>query len=931
MKQIQFEFRREQDKNGRFKTKKRFILTNDYSRERHRGVIHKAYHLKDRVKGDVPSIERKLNAVNPTTVKGVVGISAAKGAYKFVKTSAKITVKTALIAEDLTLAAKDLGTDKLKQKTKGELEGNNIDTAKGAIKIGNFLRAAQRHFRERRIYKGEKKRFKARTEDFKFIRKAPRLMLKEEHGRFLTEKQKYKRFKESYKRADKAKTSNVRKAMMFRRKQQYKAAKKEYRVVLRDYLKLDKALVERVEKQWKIKRLSKPHMIPTKILMSATNSYWNKLTTADPDNDIMEAASKTVDATKKAHRAVKSARIKAARHCESKYEKSLHKQQGRFAEREQRLNKPPKKLRAKNDSWKNPKRSSETLADYAKRLLASLTKNVKAAVKNAASKLLISMLPMVFFLIIVGMVCMLFLGIFSETEFVLGTYTADDEQLSDAVESYTLIARNFNQAIDEIDDDSVLKSWKKSLKALGVNTDDYNTKPASFVYGRSSAFDYEPAEYDFDPYVLWSFLSAYNYDFDESQKCADKGETYEPDYWEMDSAAEDLLKELFYTEYSFEHFYTDSSHWAELSEYNVLPNDEGGREGAYYTIYYDFSHTAFRYRKISSDIKTFAKDGWIHYDENTLEILNAKDNDKRTGWFLQDQRVSIGSRISFYTINQYGQYYCYGTDRERTPCSWAGGDDIWFCVSPWDSYDFNNSFPNPDEVGESEAVCLVSFYQKNKWVNSAQLFYNVRKNCTFKEAAESILSSMSYKSERLEYFNLLVGDDTTSRHGNHQCMQSPVNVNMQELINTGRIYNSFGYDISEWNTTHCGIGHNNHNGLDITCNVGEDIYSMLDGEVKEVSDNSVTVFAEDFELVYSNDKNGKSRKYDITVTIDNVYPCVAAGDTVAAGEIIGTATNARQCNNADNSGYSTTYIHVLAKIEKSFLHYFYAAPELLIY
>ena len=103
----------------------------------------------------------------------------------------------------------------------------------------------------------------------------------------------------------------------------------------------------------------------------------------------------------------------------------------------------------------------------------------------------------------------------------------------------------------------------------------------------------------------------------------------------------------------------------------------------------------------------------------------------------------------------------------------------------------------------------------------------------------------------------------------------------------------------------------------------------------EVSDNSVTVFAKNFDLVYSSG-GGKSRKYNIKVEIKNINRTVEVGDQVNAGDIIGYANASLECENSnedywnDYNGFNC-YLHVSVKIDKLVNKFNHISPELLIY
>lgn len=86
--------------------------------------------------------------------------------------------------------------------------------------------------------------------------------------------------------------------------------------------------------------------------------------------------------------------------------------------------------------------------------------------------------------------------------------------------------------------------WKIGLNQLGVSleiTENYDDTPTEFIFGQSAVFPDTPA-YDFNPNQLWSFLCAYYYDFDASEKAKDNEEDFDVPYWEYDSDTYKIIK-----------------------------------------------------------------------------------------------------------------------------------------------------------------------------------------------------------------------------------------------------------------------------------------------------------------------------------------------------------------------------------------------------
>lgn len=92
-KQFQIEFVRSQQPNGKFKTKANIIRGEKQFHGNNRGLIHKLANAKYRVKGDVPSVTRTINAWKPKTFNAKLLSGFAEGdtvnqGKEFAKTTA---------------------------------------------------------------------------------------------------------------------------------------------------------------------------------------------------------------------------------------------------------------------------------------------------------------------------------------------------------------------------------------------------------------------------------------------------------------------------------------------------------------------------------------------------------------------------------------------------------------------------------------------------------------------------------------------------------------------------------------------------------------------------------------------------------------------------------------------------------------------------
>ena len=564
---------------------------------------------------------------------------------------------------------------------------------------------------------------------------------------------------------------------------------------------------------------------------------------------------------------------------------------------------------------------NKPIEENVKEIVKNIFRRVGTAAASAVGKALLFLIPIAALLLCVNFLVIAVTSVFENSSFILGTYTAKDVELSMAVEKYTKAALDLNNNVMLCGDESKWKDGLYNLHAISKKSE-LKTTPTKFEYS-GDKFSCLPGGYDFDPFVLWSFMCAYYYDFEKSEKAQKGGDKYTPEYWKLDSNGKKIIQKLFDTEYEFHWDYNDQSHWEDLPEWIALPDEPK----VYYTIYSAFYNDRIQLCQAPSEIWRFAKDGWIGFNADTLEILNANDGNSQTGYFLMDQRytysgiqnVSGGELPQFY-YDDSGSYF-WGDWEPRHNFGWSGGDQIFFCVSPGDTKDFTGDENLSDK-------CLVTYLQEKKWVEEITLSYVVEQKCSFIEAAKAVLNGMdSYGSERLSYFSILIGDDEElgKLRGNHQQLQCPLKgKTMKDLISEDRIYNGYGYDVQTWNEIHCSIKDRNHEGLDISCTTYESVVSPVDGKIIEITDNKIVIENTGLKFWYEENK-----KYPVKITIDNVRSSgVSVGDEIKKGDPIGNPTANHRCIALNNVDVDKIYIHL--SIEIKYKQYDEVDPLLLI-
>ncbi len=378
-------------------------------------------------------------------------------------------------------------------------------------------------------------------------------------------------------------------------------------------------------------------------------------------------------------------------------------------------------------------------------------------------------------------------------------------------------------------------------------------------------------------------------------------------YWKFKSSTEDLLDEIFNAEYEFQHYYDNTSRWEEYDSYTF----EGGIDGTYWladstNMYRD----SYLPKSNPGALNGFKDDnGYLHFNEY-LEILNAQDEYKRTGWFIQDQRYFVTDRsgqsstpfYSWFDNREFGRIY--GDDyHPRSYWGFSDTDQIYWCVSPQDTLYWRNDL---------NETCLISHYQRNYWKTDCRLYYNVKQKKTFDDVILDKLNSMLHSDERVQYYNLLVGTDSGTMYGNHQTLKSLTGTG----IHDSTITNGFGWDMQEWNIRHCSID-DLHEALDIAVTSGNNIYAPFKCKIKSYDSDKKTVVLRKDDVEYWYDGTGGTKR-DTEVTIKNVTLIpYEGGDTLTDGDAFALT--------------SSSYIHIKIEIDTDGIGWDFIDPRLVLY
>lgn len=640
------------------------------------------------------------------------------------------------------------------------------------------------------------------------------------------------------------------------------------------------------------------------------------------------------------------------------------------AKSSKKLNRQENKLNDRHDSYKKRKKKRK---HENKNILADGLRNLYHFIKNVYEKEVkkffgVIAVPIIIILLIFAFIIMIFSSIVSGGGFTLGTYAAQDYDLSEAEKYYTKLTWDMNENIRLAGSSS---DWKKGMKNLGADTNKMKDNPDTWYWGNSSQFPWDPV-YDFDCYKLWSFLCAYYYDFD----AADNGDI---PYWKYSSDTEKLLEEIFRAEYEFVYWYDNTSHWEQLNSYEY--------DGKYHWVtgsgiangygYVDFA-------VVPNDLKKFSNGSRVYFNYNNGEILNYSDNYASTGLYFQDQRYIVtdpnGTQIDpFYqydtsayqytSSNGYGKHYVINNTDVWMPKSYWSFEmsdgrsfqDV-FCVevSPSDvavwkynahatgyisylsaaegkdlyygQWDRNNWIDMCREWGENNdgyyGYGFSSYYKKYKWVEDCRLYYNVKQKKTFDQVIEDKLSSMSDADERLQYYQLLVGNDSGQMYGNHQTLH---NLLSGDSIRSYSIVNGFGYDVQVWNARHCAID-GLHEGIDVAYPKNQALYAPFDCEIIDVDEDnhSIVLRKDDVEYWYDG-TGGTKRDTEVYISNVNLINGLEKGDTLKEGQYFAASTGHEYCDKDYDNNTGIDYVHIKVKVDTDGYGWDFIDPRLVLY
>jgi hypothetical protein len=783
--------------------------------------------------------------------------------------------------------------NKLKQKYTREAVD---DYHKGTIEIlrvgTDTVKGTRKHFKQRKRYKLEKAKYKLQKAEFKLKEVQNKPKIKASKAELKSAKSDFKKHKKNFKSGSR---SNVLKARQLRRKQAFRQTNKEIHFKRKKIKSEKKFDSQNLVIQQKIMANTSDGLLalkPAKYTGKKMKaSAWQKAVNEDTDNDLMHA----IDSTKR--RVVEPIKDKFSK------PEVLQRQQNKrdkLADKESksknRLKKQEDRLQNKKQKPKKKKKTQKNQKSFAERFRNALKKSAQF-VKNVYEKEVKSFfaciaVPILILLLVFAFIVMIFSSILSGGGFTLGTYAAQDYDLSEAEKYYTKLAWDMNNSILMVGNSS---DWKKGLKNLDVNTKNMKDNPDTWYWGKSDVYNWDTV-YDFDTYKLWSFLCAYYYDFD-----SDNGDIK---YWKFGNDTKDLLDEIFEEEYEFVYWYDNTSRWEELDNYNYFGGGSA-ESGTYYrceTTAYIYDNQPYRYRfkptAYTSELSQyFDSEGYVCINSN-YRVLNPNDDYSLTGYMIMDHRYYSGTQNPFYYKDtSTGQFFFLQNGERHNRSFWGwGNEDAWFMVSPTDTQIWNSSITD---------ACMYGYYEKYVWKTDCRLYYSVKQNKTFDEVIEEVLKSLSHSSERWQYYQLLVGnEDGNQMYGNHQTIHNLLSGNS---IRDYTLKQGFGYEVTGWNESSNGL----YQGIKVYATSGSALYAPFDCKITDVdtANKKITLRKDDVEYWYDG-SGGTKRDTEITIANATLISGLSKGDTLKSGDKFAktTAGNVNFHIYIDTDGYGWDYI-----------------------
>ena len=261
------QFDRKPNQQGKFKTKAHLVRSEKMYHGNNRGVLHKIVNAKYRVTGDVPSITRTINSIQPTTFKGKALKKTAQTANRIAHDTVNTVVHTDLAAETAAILTTDNVSREIVDQARRKYTREAVDDYHrgtfAALRIGaDAVKGTKRHFKLKKQYRLEKAKYRLKKADnqlFQVEKYQPEK--RKAVKRLRKNKADFKEQKAQYQNSEK---TNLNKALLLRRKQMYQQEKRELKFRKKELSSEKKHRRKSFAIQKKIKKDANPGFLLTK-------------------------------------------------------------------------------------------------------------------------------------------------------------------------------------------------------------------------------------------------------------------------------------------------------------------------------------------------------------------------------------------------------------------------------------------------------------------------------------------------------------------------------------------------------------------------------------------------------------------------------------------------------------------------------------------
>ena len=816
--EIQYHITRSVDENGKTKYSNGFKIAESSGNNQHqRGIIHKLDSFR---KHNIHSDVNAPKAVSLGTEAAFRTGMATETGFLRIKDNIQYRTKTAL-------------DSKVRQDAQGD-----ADKA-GILLIANTAAASKgfiQHINDKRHYKPLENNLRKQLRITSKLVTADKRLVKKQNRLYIKSAILADRFQ---KKTGRSKAPSDKVQYVLNKKQKLRLLSKQDKSYISDLAiekingKLTKLRNRKSQTQLKLYKIKNRPLV-YKATAGLTANFKSTLRNqamkdGAADNDAVMAVDKisTLGRRQLKKRKNKDVKLNKRLNKYSKREKAFHKKSAKVKK------KAPKKSKANLNAQRVYK-------EYAAK------KAKKAIRRRKASKfglMVISVLTPIILMPILLTGC---LGVFANPgnfNFVTAYYGASECDLTKASDYYQELSYNLNKFVLSVPD-----KWKDNLSKLNI-PEDYTDEPKRFVFGNSDRLHCDTT-YDYDKHKLYSYLCAFLLTKDDEGAVKN---------WDFNDNSKAAIEALFNSEYEFESYFDNTSHWEYRNEFEHF--EYYLYSGCYWNGEYGIVEVTYP-DALPEAIQNALNENNLYFNVDNGEILNYNNGCAATGWYLKDQYCNSVDNNG----NEYHGYY--------------EGEECNFGVNDGDRF-----IPFNYVISDENWISILHKYDR---INECTLYYTVNRKKSLDDCIKDSLLSLESGESLYNYYLTLSPDTEPQYYGMHQVGTSPVYDGYIELMNNNLILHGYGYEMKEWNESDCVFNTNDeqHSGISIIQNSGSNVYAMVSGEITEVGDN--------YFILSGFEKDRKIYIQPVIVYVNVDTSTLSVGQKIEKRQIITHTNNSRQ-------------------------------------